>query len=157
LLHYFVPGTLGCDYFSAYRRYHREFGVTLQFSLAHLIRDVKFLTTLPDVREQAYGTRLREALRALFGVIHRREQLTAEQFQSQLEAAWAEVVPRSTCPPSGARIRLALYGDQKLRRIRWDSARACLFLHYSNRSNIRFGRSGRCGRLNDLHVELAAI
>ena len=71
-------GVLGCDYFSAYRRYHREFGVTLQFCLAHLIRDVKFLTTLPDAREQAYGTRLREALRALFGVIHRREQLTAE-------------------------------------------------------------------------------
>ena len=60
--------------------------------MAHLIRDVKFLTTLPDAREQAYGTRLREALRALFGVIHRREQLTAEQFQSQLEAARAEVL-----------------------------------------------------------------
>src|SRR5258708_27296879 len=78
---------MGCDYFSAYRRYLREFDVSLQFCLAHLIRDVKFLTTLPDAREQAYGTRLREALRALFGVIHRREQLTAEQFQSQLEAA----------------------------------------------------------------------
>ena len=41
-------GVLGCDYFSAYRRYHREFGVALQFCLAHLIRDVKYLTTLPD-------------------------------------------------------------------------------------------------------------
>ena len=41
-------GVLGCDYFSAYRRYHREFGVVLQFCLAHLIRDVKYLTTLPD-------------------------------------------------------------------------------------------------------------
>ena len=43
-------GVLGCDYFSAYRRYQREFGVVLQFCLAHLIRDVKFLTTLPDPR-----------------------------------------------------------------------------------------------------------
>jgi transposase len=84
-------GVLGCDYFSAYRRYQREFNVTLQFCLAHLIRDVKFLTTLPDARVQTYGTRLREALRALFGVIHRREQLTAQQFQSELEAARAEV------------------------------------------------------------------
>ena len=74
----------------------REFDVTLQFCLAHLIRDVKFLTTLPDAREQAYGTRLREALRELFGVIHRREQLTAEQFQSQLEAARAEVLRCAT-------------------------------------------------------------
>jgi transposase len=43
-----------------------------QFCLAHLIRDVKFLTTLPDPRERAYGERLREALRRLFAVIHRR-------------------------------------------------------------------------------------
>src|SRR3954463_8826238 len=85
-------GVLGCDYFSAYRRYHREFGVLLQFCLAHLIRDVKFLTTLPDARERAYGTRLREALRALFGVIHRRERLTAQQFRDQLEAARGEVL-----------------------------------------------------------------
>lgn len=54
-------GVLGCDYFSAYRRYQREFNVTLQFCLAHLIRDVKFLTTLPDAKVQTYGTRLREA------------------------------------------------------------------------------------------------
>src|SRR3954463_200916 len=35
-------GVLGCDYYGAYRRYLREFGVLLQFCLAHLIRDVKF-------------------------------------------------------------------------------------------------------------------
>src|SRR5512135_3199757 len=85
-------GVLGCDYFSAYRRYLREFDVSLRFCLAHLIRDVKFLTTLPDARDRKYGKRLREALRELFGVIHRRERLTAGQFQSQLEAARAEVL-----------------------------------------------------------------
>lgn len=85
-------GVLGCDYFSAYRRYQREFGVLLQFCLAHLIRDVKYLTTLPDPRDRAYGERLREALRSLFAVIHRREKLTAEVFQEELEAARAEVL-----------------------------------------------------------------
>lgn len=85
-------GVLGCDYFSAYRRYLREFGVLLQFCLAHLIRDVKFLTTLPDARDRAYGEELREALRQLFAVIHRREQLSAAVFQSQLEAARAQVM-----------------------------------------------------------------
>ena len=44
---------IGCDYYSAYRRYMREFDVVVQFCLAHLIRDVKFLTTLPDARDQA--------------------------------------------------------------------------------------------------------
>src|SRR3954468_13804848 len=89
-------GVLGCDYFSAYRRYHREFGVLLQFCLAHLIRDVKYLTTLPDARDRAYGERLREALRQLFAVIHRREELSAPAFQGQLEAARAEVMRRGT-------------------------------------------------------------
>ena len=85
-------GVLGCDYFSAYRRYHREFGVALQFCLAHLIRDVKFLTTLPDARDRAYGERLREALRRLFAVIHRQEELSATTFRRGLEAARAEVL-----------------------------------------------------------------
>jgi len=85
-------GVLGCDYFSAYRRYQREFGVVLQFCLAHLIRDVKFLTTLPDRRDQAYGAKLREALRRLFAVIHRREELSAAAFQRHLEAARTEVL-----------------------------------------------------------------
>jgi transposase len=80
-------GVLGCDCFSAYRRYMREFDVTLQFCLAHLIRDVKFLMTLPGKKDQAYGTRLRDALRALFGVIHQREQLSGVVFQKRLESA----------------------------------------------------------------------
>ena len=89
-------GVLGCDYFSAYRRYQREFGVMLEFCLAHLIRDVKYLTTLPDARDRAYGERLREALRRLFAVIHRREELSATDFASQLEAARAEVLACGT-------------------------------------------------------------
>ena len=43
-------GVLGCDYFSAYRKYMREFDVLVQFCMAHLIRDVKFLLTLPGAR-----------------------------------------------------------------------------------------------------------
>jgi transposase len=85
-------GVLGCDCFSAYRRYMREFDVVLQFCLAHLIRDVKFLTTLPGKAEQAYGERLREALRQLFKVFHQREQMPARQFQRRLEAARDEVL-----------------------------------------------------------------
>ena len=33
-------GVLGCDYFSSYRSYMDRFDVTIQFCLAHLIRDV---------------------------------------------------------------------------------------------------------------------
>ncbi len=110
-------GVLGCDCFSAYRRYMREFGVVLQFCLAHLIRDVKFLTTLPGKKEQAYGQRLREALRRLFQVIHQREQMPARQFQTRLAAARDEVlrvgqhdVPASKHAQALAR-RLRTYGQ----------------------------------------------
>jgi transposase len=80
-------GVIGCDYFGAYRRYMRECNVLVQFCLAHLIRDIKFLTTLPDALDQQYGVRLRECVRALFQIIHEREQLSRELFQWRLERA----------------------------------------------------------------------
>jgi transposase len=116
-------GVLGCDYFSAYRRYQREFGVLLQFCLAHLIRDVKYLTTLPDARDRAYGERLREALRQLFAVIHRREGLSAKVFQSQLEAARTEVLLCGTRDVPGTRAsgnlakRFEIHGESYFRFI----------------------------------------
>lgn len=85
-------GVLGCDYFSAYHRYMRVCNAVVQFCLAHLIRDVKFLTTLPDPRDRAYGTRLREALRQLFAVIHQRDTLPGRSFARQLAAARDEVL-----------------------------------------------------------------
>ena len=41
----------------------REFDVLVQFCMAHLIRDVKFLLTLPGREDKAYGQRVRDALR----------------------------------------------------------------------------------------------
>jgi transposase len=94
-------GVLGCDYFGAYRKYMRKFGVLIQFCLAHLIRDVKFLATLPDKKQQAYGKRVREALREMFVVIHRRDKLGKAGFTRKLEAIRAEVfrVATSRVPP----------------------------------------------------------
>jgi transposase len=89
-------GVLGCDYFSAYRKYMRECDVLVQFCMAHLIRDVKFLLTLPGSEVQAYGQRLRDALRDLFGVIHRREKMTTAGFQKALEAAREQVMKAAT-------------------------------------------------------------
>jgi transposase len=89
-------GVIGCDHFSAYRRYHREFGVLLQFCLAHLIRDVKFLLTLPDKRDQAYGARLRDALRELFGIIHQKQEMPAKIFELRLEGARRAVLRAGT-------------------------------------------------------------
>lgn len=80
-------GVLGCDYFSAYRKYMKNFGVAVQFCLAHVIREVKFLLTFPDRATRNYAQRLLHALRQLFHVIHRREQMTPQRFQRALEEA----------------------------------------------------------------------
>ena len=109
-------GVLGCDCFSAYRRYMRECDVVVQFCLAHLIRDIKFLTTLPGKHDRGYGERLREALRQLFRLIHCREQMPTRQFQAQLEAARDRVlVAGTTSVPSSRHAqamakRLRTYG-----------------------------------------------
>lgn len=85
-------GTLGCDYFSAYRKFMKDVGVNVQFCIAHLIRDVRFLTTLPDLPTRCYGTRLLDALKALFHVIHQHETLPAAAFGAALEQAKAAVI-----------------------------------------------------------------
>jgi len=110
-------GVLGCDCFSAYRRYMRECGVRLQFCLAHLIREVKYLTTLPDAPTRRYGERLREALRRLFQVIHCQGELSAADFGTRLQAARAEVLRCGTSAvPEGKHSqalakRLRKYGE----------------------------------------------
>jgi transposase len=85
-------GVIGCDYFGAYRKYMRLLDVEVQFCLAHLIRDVKFLTTLPNAATKAYGERLRLALREMFAVIHRREKLSKAEFERELELARQRVL-----------------------------------------------------------------
>jgi transposase len=89
-------GLLGCDYFSAYRKYMREFDVLVQFCMAHLVRDVKFLLTLPSREDQAYGQHLRDALRTLFAVVHDHGKMTAAEFRKALEAAREQVLMAAT-------------------------------------------------------------
>ncbi len=91
-------GVLGCDYFSAYRKYMGDFNVRVQFCLAHLIRDVKFLLKLDRV-SKTFGNRLLQKIRALFRVIHRREKMAPERFQAQLEKARDEILKTAKRPP----------------------------------------------------------
>ena len=77
-------GVLGCDYFSAYRKYMKDFNITVQFCIAHLIRDIKFLATYPDKEIKKYGEQLLDKIRELFKIIHQKEQLQSEEFVDQL-------------------------------------------------------------------------
>lgn len=88
-------GIVGCDYFSAYRKYMADANVLVQFCLAHLLRDVRFLVEHPHTRNQAYGRRLLAALRELFGVIHRRDALSTRRFAVELQNAGDELLAQA--------------------------------------------------------------
>lgn len=62
-------GLLGCDFFSAYRKYMKDFNITVQFCIAHLIRNIRFLISLPDAETRKYGNKLLELIREMFAVI----------------------------------------------------------------------------------------
>jgi hypothetical protein len=80
-------GVLGCDYFSAYRKYMADFNITVQFCIAHLIRDIKYLIGLPDAQTKAYAEKLLAVLREMFAIIHARETMAPEDFGQALEQA----------------------------------------------------------------------
>ena len=80
-------GVLGCDYFSAYRKYMKDFSVSIQFCIAHLIRDIRFLTTLTDAETKAYGQKLLSEVKNMFKVIHDRDGMTPRAFTTALENA----------------------------------------------------------------------
>jgi transposase len=69
--------------------------VPVQFCPAHLLRDVRFLIEHPDRRNHAYGQRLLAALRELFGVIHRRDELSARRFAIDLQDAADELLAQA--------------------------------------------------------------
>jgi transposase len=96
-------GLLGCDYFSAYRKYMKNSGVLVQFCLAHLIRDVKYLVEHPGAGNRRYGTLLLDHLRELFRIIHERDYYTSDlgfrlmlsQQRDRLVAAAVENLPQT--------------------------------------------------------------
>ena len=88
------------------------------------IRDVKFLTTLPDARDRQYGEGLRQALKDLFAVFHQRQGLPTAVFQGRLQAARQRVLHAglSQVPPTRHSQNMA----QRFRAAR----RGVLYLHH---------------------------
>lgn len=98
-------GVVGCDYHSAYRKFLVDSSASMQFCWAHLIRDVKFLTTLPDHVTRKFGERLLAAIKQLFRVWHRRDDMPAKRWKRAAEAAKLQVLKVLRRPPSRAEVR----------------------------------------------------
>ena len=99
---------LGHDCYSAYRAYMKKAPVTVQFCLAHLIRDLRFASQSLNKPIAAYGQRLLDELKALFNLIHRRDRLRPETFQRRLEATKKRFLTKARrTQAGGAAARLA--------------------------------------------------
>ena len=77
-------GVIHCDYFSAYRKFKQDSSAVMQFCLAHLIRDVKFLAESSDKVTRNWADKTLLDFRQLFRLIHRREQLHPDNFTRRL-------------------------------------------------------------------------
>lgn len=65
-------GTLVCDFFSPYRKYKGLSPCILQFCLAHLIRDIRFLESLSDKPAARFAGKLLKLFKKLFRKHHER-------------------------------------------------------------------------------------
>jgi hypothetical protein len=92
-------GVVGCDYHSAYRKFLSDMGATMQFCWAHLIRDVKYLTKLPDRVTSRWGEKLLSSIKRLFRVWHDRQRKPAARWQLAAERAKGDVLKVARHPP----------------------------------------------------------
>jgi len=92
-------GVIGCDYYSVYRKFLDETDAVMQFCWAHLIRDVKFLTTLSDPVTRRYGQKLLTKIKCLFRIWHRRDQMPQEKWERAAQRAAKAVLKRARRAP----------------------------------------------------------
>ena len=75
-------GVLISDFLGSYVKYATA---QQQFCLAHLIRDIKFLTTLPDKQSKEFGEQILKYFKKLFDLWHERANSPPELFPQRVE------------------------------------------------------------------------
>ena len=78
-------GIIGCDYYSAYRAYLKDADATVQFCMAHLIREIRFLAEHGNRWTSAWTRKLLGWLKKLFATLHRADRLTAAGFARAMD------------------------------------------------------------------------
>jgi len=102
-------GVISCDYYSAYLRFKKESSAVMQFCLAHLIRDVKFLAESSDKITRNWAEKILNLFRELFSLIHRKDELTTGYFQRTLVQLRDQLIKKFRAAPQR-------HGPQKLRK-----------------------------------------
>ena len=92
-------GIIGADYWGAYRKFARLFDVRVQYCMAHLIRDIRFLAEHSVRKLSRWGNKLLAEVKKLFDTLHRQEQLTANSFQRSMKRIKADFLRQMRRPP----------------------------------------------------------
>jgi len=110
-------GAITSDFYSAYVSYT---GGVQQFCLAHLIRDIKFLTTLPDPATKKFGTILLAYFKRLFRLWNARDQMPVDVLHKKcrrLRRRLFKFLHSEKVPAGGAKMkkRLVRYWESLFR------------------------------------------
>jgi transposase len=93
-------GIIGADYWGAYRKFARLFDVRVQYCMAHLIREIRFLAEHTAQKLSRWGTKLLEWLKKLFETLYRRDILTANGWIRSMERIKAGFLKQMRRPPN---------------------------------------------------------
>ena len=95
-------GLIGADDWGAYRKYARLFKVRMQYCMAHLIREIRFLAEHRTKTLSRWGKQLLGWLKDLFQTLHRRENYTAKGFARRMVKIKHAFLRRMRRPPNHA-------------------------------------------------------
>jgi len=92
-------GIVCADYWGAYRKYARLFDVRVQYCMAHLIREIRFLAEHHVKKLSRWANELLEWLKKLFDTLHRCDKLTAKGFVRSMDKIKEGFLSRIRRPP----------------------------------------------------------
>lgn len=99
ILGYDFAGLINCDYFGAYRKYLRLTDAVIQFCLAHLIREIKFMTKLTCETLEKWAKDLLRLLKETFKARHNAEKYTPPGLIRKMERIKAKFLDKVRRPP----------------------------------------------------------
>ena len=77
-------GTLNSDYYGSYRKFIRLTDATVQYCMAHLIREIRFLAEHSSKTLARWGQKLLDHVRVLFEMLHRHQKYSAPGFARRM-------------------------------------------------------------------------
>ena len=98
-------GIVGSDFFSAYRKFIREGQARAAYCWAHLIRDIRYLTTLSDKVMVHWATKLLADAKKLFKAYHSRSERVQHNARDAILQRVRRPPPRTQAQTLAARIR----------------------------------------------------